>query len=100
MKTIKLFSIIVICIVSGFILGFCGSNSYAYNSKENTTKENVFYIDSFSKDDGQIELFQYIDQETGVNYFIVGSWNQYHNRYEGISITPRFDNSGNIYIIK
>lgn len=92
MKKIKIIMFAVTLILFGFILCSCGSNAYASDN----TKDTFKYIDSFDT----VDIFQYVDQETGVNYIIVGTWNTGSSKYAGIGITPRLNNDGSLYITK
>lgn len=94
MKKFKALTFAIILVISGFILGACGSNIYAANSIEGTFR----YKNTYETNGGMLEVLEYIDQETGVNYIVIGSWNQYHVRYEGITITPKLNTDGSLYI--
>ena len=97
MKNIKSIIFSLMFIYVGFILGACGNVTIASSSNVN---ETLRYVESFEKNNGMVEIFEYVDKETGVNYIVLGSWHKTGARYEGITITPKLNADGSLYISK
>ena len=77
--------------ISGFVLGACGEQALAANDyplkiwKENTN--------------GQMETWKVVDDKTGVNYIVVvPNWNSKGCSYDGVTITPRLNADGTLYV--
>ncbi len=87
MKKIKTIIIAFTLIISGFILGACGSNVDA--SQEWPLKiwfQNV---------NGMMRTYCLIDEDTGVNYIVVSG--EIYGSGLGTSITPRLNADGSLY---
>lgn len=90
MKKIKglIFSIgFVLC---GFVLGACRISVEAKQDKPiKIWLENQ---------NGKMETYQLVDEETGVNYIVVSG--QFYQKGIGTAITPRLKADGSLYISK
>ena len=91
MKKLKTTIIIALCILFGFILGACSSTAIA-------SSEMNYPLKIFKENrNGQMETWKIIDEETGVNYIVVGAVFSKGHEYGGISITPRLNADGSLY---
>lgn len=90
MKKIKglIFSIgFVLC---GFVLGACRISVEAKQDKP----IKIW----FENQNGKMETYQLVDEETGVNYIVVSG--QLYQKGIGTAITPRLKADGSLYISK
>ena len=82
----------VVFIFAGFLLGACGSTvSAEQNYPLKIWKQNR---------NGQMETWEVIDEDTGVSYIVVGARYSTGHEYGGISITPRLNADGSLYITR
>ena len=93
MKKIKTFIIICVFTILGFVFGACGSEVIAeQNYPLKIWKENR---------NGQMNTWCLVDDNTGVNYIVVGpSFSENGHEYGGVCITPRLNPDGSLYISK
>jgi hypothetical protein len=84
---VKIFIMSMALILSGAILGACGSNVYAeQNHPLKIWKEN---------ENGKYETLCLVDDNTGVNYVVVSG--ELYDQSVGIAITPRLNADGTLY---
>ena len=88
---LKKYIILISAVIGGFILGSCGNSVIAGQTHPlKIWKENR---------NGQMETWKVVDDETGVNYIVVApSYSENGQPYAGISITPRLNSDGSLYI--
>lgn len=89
MKHIKTFIIVCAFTLFGFILGACGSEVIA---------EQNYPLKIWSENkNGQMETWCLVDDNTGVNYIVVAP--KFNGiEYGGVSITPRLNSDGTLYV--
>lgn len=88
MKKIKTFIIATTFILTGFILGACGTpSSAAQDYPLKIWKEN---------ENGAYETLCVVDENTGVNYVVVAT--EVGNGHRSIAITPRLNADGTLYV--
>lgn len=92
-KKVGIFLLSITLVLSGFLLGACGSNVVAeQNHPLKIWKENR---------NGQMETWKVVDENTGVNYIVVApNFSETGRQYDGIAITPRLNTDGTLYISK
>ena len=77
-------------VLCGFILGACGISTEAKQDKPlKIWLENQ---------NGKMETYQLVDEETGVNYIVVSG--ELCQEGIGTAITPRLKDDGSLYISK
>ena len=83
--------IIVMCLLS-FILGACAVTT--------ANAEQTYPLKIWKQNrNGQMETWQLVDEDTGVNYIVVApSYSSTGNSYDGITITPRLNADGSLYV--
>lgn len=86
----KTFLLSITLILSGFILGACGSNVIA----EQTHSLKIWK----QNENGKMETFCVVDEDTGVNYVVVTAGT--NNTENGVAITPRLNADETLYISK
>lgn len=77
-------------VLCGFILGACGISTEAKQDK--TLK---IWLEN---QNGKMETYQLVDEETGVNYIVVSG--ELCQEGIGTAITPRLKADGSLYISK
>ena len=77
-------------LVCGFVLGACGTSAKAKQDKP----LKIW----FENQNGKMETYQLIDEETGVNYIVVSG--ELYQKGIGTAITPRLKADGSLYISK
>lgn len=80
-------------VLTGFLLGACGSNVMA----EQTHPLKIWK----QNENGMCNTWNIVDENTGVNYIVVTTW--YSNGNSGgrsCAITPRLNADGSLYISK
>lgn len=87
-KKMKNVLLAIILILSGFILGACGSNVIA----EQTYPLKIWK----QNENGKMETFCVVDEDTGVNYIVVTG--ELYEKSVGTAITPRLNANGTLYI--
>ena len=85
--------LVTFVLMIGYVLGSC-TNSQSYSEQNYPVKiwkQNT---------NGQYSTYVIVDEDTGVNYIVVGV--QYSNGHsvESVSITPRLNSDGGLYITK
>lgn len=90
MKKIKTIIIALSLIISGFILGACGSTAIA--SQDWPLK--IW----FQNKNGMMETYCLVDEDTGVNYIVVSG--ELYQKGIGTAITPRLNADGSLYTSK
>lgn len=90
MKKIKTIIIAFSLIISGFILGACGSTAMA--SQDLPLKIWV------QNKNGMMETYCLVDEDTGVNYIVVSG--EVYGTGLGTAITPRLNADGSLYTSK
>lgn len=92
-KKMKAFLLTITLILFGFLLSACGSNVMAeQNYPLKIWKQNR---------NGQMETWQIVDENTGVNYIVVAPcYSNSGSNYDGVAITPRLNASGSLYVSK
>lgn len=90
-KKMKAFLLSATLILSGFILGACGSNVIA---------EQTYPLKIWKENrNEQMETWKIVDEKTGVNYIVVApNCSDSGNSYDGVAITPRLNANGTLYI--
>ena len=90
MKKTKILLLSMTLILFGFLLGACGSNVVAeQNYPLKIWKQN---------ENGKMETFCVVDEDTGVNYIVVTG--ELYDRTVGTAITPRLNKNGTLYTSK
>ena len=91
MKKIKIFVIAVVFMITGFVMGACGSTVVA---------EQTYPLKIFSQNrNGQMETWNVVDDDTGVNYVVVAPrWSEHGYEYTGVCVTPRLNADGSLYV--
>lgn len=84
--------ILIVCLMFAFFLGACSTT--VVNAEQNYPlkiwKQNR---------NGQMETWQLVDEDTGVNYIVVApNYSTAGNKYDGIAITPRLNADGSLYV--
>lgn len=87
MKNIKILGISLLLIVT-FMLGAC-SQTQTFADQLNPIKIWL------QNENGTTKTYIVVDDNTGVNYIVVGM-----NNYGGISVTPRLNTDGTLYTSK
>lgn len=90
MKKIKTFVIAVAFMISGFVLGVCGSTTIA----EQTHPLKIW----FENENGKMETYCLVDENTGVNYIVISG--ELYQKGIGTAITPRLNADGSLYVSK
>lgn len=83
---------IVILLIAAFLLGACSTT--VVNAEQNYPlkiwKQNR---------NGQMETWQLVDEDTGVNYIVVApNYSGTGRSYDGIAITPRLNADGTLFV--
>jgi hypothetical protein len=89
-KKMKTFLLVITLTLFGFLLGTCGSNVMA----EQTRPIKIWYQNS----NGKMETFCVVDESTGVNYIVVTG--ELYSESVGTAITPRLNADGTLYTSK
>ena len=91
MKKIKIFIIAAVFMITGFVMGACGSTVVA---------EQTYPLKIFSQNrNGQMETWNVVDDDTGVNYVVVAPrWSEHGYEYTGVCVTPRLNADGSLYV--
>ena len=79
---------IILCCLTMFILGAC---SVGIVSAEQTNPIKIW----FQNENGAYQTLCVVDEDTGVNYIVVGT--ERGNAYEAIAICPRYNADGTLY---
>lgn len=87
MKNWKLPLIIVGTVL---LVALCGCTTTVHAEQKNPLK--IW----FQNENGAYETFCLVDEETGVNYVVVGT--EVGNGHRSISITPRLNADGTLYV--
>ena len=84
--------IFIICIMCAFTFGACSVT--VANAEQN------YPLKIWPQNrNGQMETWQLIDEDTGVNYIVVApNYSGRGNSYDGIAITPRLNADGSLYV--
>lgn len=93
MNKVKIFVIATIFMISGFIMGACGSTCRA----EQTHPLKIW----FQNENGMCKTWNVVDEDTGVNYVVVTTW--FSSGADGgrsCTITPRLNADGSLYTSK
>lgn len=90
MKRIKTIIMSATLLVSGFILGACGTIATA----EQKRPLKIW----FENENGKMETYCLVDENTGVNYIVVSG--ELYQKGIGTAITPRLNTDGSLYISK
>ena len=90
MKKIKTIIITSTFMLSGFIFGACGNTVMA----EQTRPLKIW----FENENGKMETYSLIDENTGVNYIVVSG--ELYDKGIGTAITPRLNADGTLYVSK
>lgn len=90
MKKIKCLIFSIGFVLCGFVLGACGISVEAKQDKP----LKIW----FENQNGKMETYQLVDEETGVNYIVVSG--QLYQKGIGTAITPRLKADGSLYISK
>ena len=77
-------------LMCGFVLGACGTSAEAKQDKP----LKIW----FENQNGKMETYQLVDEETGVNYIVVSG--ELYQKGIGTAITPRLKADGSLYISK
>lgn len=77
-------------LVCGFIFGVCGTSVEAKQDKP----LKIW----FENQNGKMETYQLVDEETGVNYIVVSG--ELYQKGIGTAITPRLKADGSLYMSK
>lgn len=77
-------------LISGFILGACGTTTTA----EQTWPLKIW----FQNENGKMETYCLVDENTGVNYIVVSG--ELYQKGIGTAITPRLNTDGSLYVSK
>ena len=77
-------------VLSGFVLGACGSTVEAEQDKP----LKIW----FENENGKMQTYQLVDEETGVNYIVVSG--ELCQKGIGTAITPRLNVDGSLYTSK
>lgn len=86
-KKVMIFILSATLILFGFLLGACGSNVMA----EQTRPIKIWFQNS----NGKMETYNIVDEETGVNYIVVSG--ELYQKGIGTAITPRLNADGTLY---
>ena len=91
MKKVKTIGIVIAFMINGIILGACGSTVVA---------EQTYPLKIFSQNrNGQMETWNVVDDDTGVNYVVVAPrWKEHGYEYTGVCVTPRLNADGSLYV--
>lgn len=89
-EKLKIFCVLIIFVLFGFLLGACSSNV-------NTQQTYPLKIWK-QNENGKMETFCVVDEDTGVNYVVVTG--ELHSHAVGTAITPRLNADGTLYIKK
>ena len=91
MKKIKIFVIAAVFMIIGFVMGACGSTVVA---------EQTYPLKIFSQNrNGQMETWNVVDDDTGVNYVVVAPrWKEHGYEYTGVCVTPRLNADVSLYV--
>ena len=89
-KKVMIFILSATLILFGFLLGVCGSNVMA----EQTRPIKIWFQNS----NGKMETYNIVDEETGVNYIVVSG--ELYQHGIGTAITPRLNADGTLYTSK
>ena len=81
--------ILVITLLAAFFLGACSANTVI---AEQTRPIKIW----FENENGKYETLCIVDEETGVNYIVVGG--ELYQEGIGIAITPRLNADGSLYV--
>lgn len=78
----------IVCCVFMFLLGAC---SVGVASAEQTWPLKIWA----QNENGAYQTLCVVDEDTGVNYVVVGT--EHGNAYEAIAICPRYNADGTLY---
>ena len=90
MKKIKGLIFAIGFVLCGFVLGACGTSAEAKQDKP----LKIW----FENQNGKMETYQLVDEETGVNYIVVSG--ELFQKGIGTAITPRLKADGSLYTSK
>lgn len=79
---------IILCCIFMFLLGACAT------STTSAKQENPIKI-WFQNENGAYETLCVVDENTGVNYIVVGI--EWGNDYSSVAICPRYNADGTLY---
>ena len=84
--------ILITCLIFAFFLGACSATV--------VNAEQSYPLKIWKQNrNGQMETWQLVDEDTGVNYIVVApSYSTSGNRYDGIAICPRYNADGSLYV--
>ncbi len=77
-------------LICGFVLGACETSAEAKQDKP----LKIW----FENQNGKMETYQLVDEETGVNYIVISG--ELYQKGIGTAITPRLKADGSLYISK
>ena len=77
-------------VLCGFVIGACGTSVEAKQDKP----LKIW----FENQNGKMETYQLVDEETGVNYIVVSG--ELYQKGFGTAITPRLKADGSLYMSK
>lgn len=81
--------VLIICFIFTFILGACSTTTLQ--------AEQTYPIKIWKhNDNGSYETLCVVDENTGVNYIVVGR--DMHGNAVSVSITPRLNADGTLYV--
>lgn len=90
MKKFKGFICAAGFLVCGFVLGACGNTAEAKQDKP-----LKIWLEN---ENGKMQTYQLVDEETGVNYIVVSG--ELYQKGIGTAITPRLNVDGSLYTSK
>ena len=84
--------ILTSCLIFAFLLGACSTTV--------VNAEQSYPLKIWKQNrNGQMETWQLVDEDTGVNYIVVApKYSVSGNKYDGIAITPRLNADGSLYV--
>lgn len=91
MKKFKKHLIIVVAVFVGVIIGAC---SFSTTKAEQKWPIKIW----FQNENGKMETYQVVDEETGVNYIVISG--ELRGQGLGTAITPRLNADGSLYVSK
>lgn len=89
-KKIKTVLLAASFMLSGVVIGCSAINTYA-------KQDNPLKI-WFENENGDYQTLKIVDDDTGVNYVVVGT--ELGGGYRSISICPRYNADGSLYVSK
>ena len=83
--------VFIICLMCAFIFGAC--------LPAEAKAEQTYPIKIWKhNENGDYQTLNVIDEETGVNYIVVGMKRNGSSAYGGVAITPRLNADGGLYV--